>query len=60
MDREENERGVRCVAVSLSEPSGRGAYAFSISVPIDRMTEERIGVLAGELLKTKEEIRKMF
>ncbi len=60
VDREENERGVRCVAVSLSEPSGRSAYAFSISAPIDRMTEERIGVLAGELLKTKEEIGKMF
>lgn len=56
LDNEENESGVRCVAVSLRENTGRPRYAFSISAPVTRMDEERIQELAGYVLETKKQI----
>lgn len=56
LDDEENELGVRCVAVSLPDYRGRAKYAFSISAPATRMSDERIAHLAQILLKTKQEI----
>lgn len=56
LDNEENEMGVRCIAVSLPDYRGRAKYAFSISAPVGRMTDQRIEELAKLLLNTKEEM----
>ena len=58
LDDEENELGVRCIAVGLPDYRGRAKYAFSISAPAPRMTDERLEELAQILLKTKKEILK--
>lgn len=58
LDNEENESGVRCIAVSLREYTGRRRYAFSISAPVTRMDNERIRKLAEYILETKEQIEK--
>lgn len=58
MDNEENELGVRCIAVSLRSFSGKPSYAISISAPKDRMSDERIGELKEMILETKETILK--
>lgn len=55
-DDEENELGVRCIAVALSSCVGKNRYAVSISAPISRMGDERIKELAGILLDAKERI----
>lgn len=57
LDDEENELGVRCIAVSIPDFKGRPKYAVSISAPVARMSDERIRQLASVILKTKEEIR---
>lgn len=59
LDNEENEEGVRCIAVSLPDYRGRPKYACSISAPVTRMTDSRIGELAECLLKMKEQMVKM-
>lgn len=56
LDNEENESGVRCIAVSLREYTGRRKYAFSISAPVSRMDNERIKSLAEYILDTKGQI----
>ena len=56
VDDEENELGVRCIAVSVPDYKGRPKYAFSISAPIARMSDERIEELAHIVLQVKEEI----
>ena len=56
LDNEENESGVRCIAVSLKDYTGRVKYAFSISSPVGRMDNERIRQLAGYVLEIKEQI----
>ena len=38
-DDEENELGVRCIAVSIPDYLGHPKYAFSISAPVARMSE---------------------
>lgn len=58
MDNEENELGVRCIAVSLKSFSGKPSYAISISAPKDRMSDERIQELKEMILGTKEQILK--
>lgn len=57
LDDEENELGVRCVAVSLPDYKGRAKYAFSISAPVARMSDERILELSRILLETKVQIQ---
>ena len=57
LDDEENELGVRCVAVSLPDYKGRAKYAFSISAPVARMSDERILELSRILLETKAQIQ---
>ena len=54
LDNEENELGVRCVAVQ--DWNGGASHALSISAPISRMTDERIQALVPELLATRDEI----
>lgn len=61
IDDEENEIGVRCVAVSLPDPKGgKPRYALSISAPGIRMSNERIKELADMIQKTKDEILKAW
>ena len=59
-DLEENEPGVRCVAASIGAADGRCEYAFSISAPVTRMTDERVKELAGEILMTKRQIAEIL
>lgn len=56
LDDEENELGVRCIAVSIPDYKGRTKYALSVSAPIGRMSDERIEELAKIVLEVKEEI----
>ena len=58
LDNEENETGVRCVAASLRDYSGRVRYAFSISAPVHRMYNDRIAELARYILEAKKEIQR--
>ncbi len=46
VDDEENEPGIRCVALSVPSISGRAEAAFSISGPSSRMTPPRLRELA--------------
>ncbi len=55
LDNEENEAGVRCIAAALSLDGG-ARYAFSISVPISRMDNDRIRELSGIVLAVKAEM----
>lgn len=52
-DEEENELGVRCIAVSLPAIDGSPKYAFSISAPIHRMDKDRMQEVASFALETK-------
>lgn len=56
LDNEENEAGVRCIAVSLKNFQGKPFYAISISAPKDRMDDSRIQELKKLILDTKEKI----
>ncbi len=56
LDNEENELGVRCIAVSLKGFHGGPSYAISISAPKDRMNDCRINELKALVLDTKEKI----
>lgn len=57
LDNEENEKGVRCIAVALTAQSGTPTYAFSISAPINRMSDKRITDLSHHVLETKKHIQ---
>ena len=56
LDNEENENGVRCIAVRLKDYTGSVKYAFSISAPVSRMDNERIRQLAGYVLEIKDQV----
>lgn len=58
MDNEENEIGVRCIAACIFDYRGKAKYAFSVSAPINRMPDERIAVIAKDVLKVKEDLSK--
>lgn len=60
LDNEENELGVRCIAVCIRDLQGQPNNAFSISTPAFRMTDGRVEELAIEILRTKESIQKML
>lgn len=60
LDNEENEVGVRCIAACVINHQRLPNNAFSISAPAGRMREERIQVLAKDILKTKEDIKKVL
>ncbi|OPZ94990.1 MAG: Transcriptional regulator KdgR [Firmicutes bacterium ADurb.Bin419] len=46
LDNQENELGVRCIAIALPDSTNQAQYAISVSAPINRMSDERIGTLA--------------
>lgn len=56
IDDEENEEGVRCIAVSLYDYHKEPVYALSISAPVSRMTDERLLELKDAVLGFKKEI----
>lgn len=58
LDNEENELGVRCIAVSIPDYSGNYHYALSISAPTTRMSDERIETLSKLILNEKAAILK--
>ena len=58
MDDEENEEGVRCIAVSIPDYHKEPVYALSISAPVSRMTDARIAELAVDVLAFKKELEK--
>ncbi|MHB8131403.1 MAG: IclR family transcriptional regulator [Mobilitalea sp.] len=60
LDNEENELGVRCIAVCVRDLQGLPNNAFSISAPAVRMTEDRVKQLASDILRTKEAIQKIL
>ncbi|MDO5423481.1 MAG: IclR family transcriptional regulator [Eubacteriales bacterium] len=53
LDNEEHEIGVRCIAAAIPGKVGNARYAYSISGPLVRMTDERIEELKGYLLEAK-------
>ncbi|HSP47466.1 MAG TPA: IclR family transcriptional regulator [Clostridiaceae bacterium] len=56
LDNEENEIGVRCIAVCIKDYRGAAVNAFSISAPVTRMPDERIEELASFVLQMKTEM----
>lgn len=56
VDDEENELGIRCVAVPIPGPGGRADSAFSISSLVPHMGRERLSQLAQLALETKADI----
>ncbi len=58
LDKEENELGVRCIAVSITAFHGNPPYAISVSAPRDRMSDSRILEIKDLILTTKENIQK--
>ncbi|MCM1256794.1 MAG: IclR family transcriptional regulator [Roseburia sp.] len=56
LDNEENELGVRCIAACIYDYHRKVKYAFSISGPVNRMTDERIKELSLEVLRVKQEL----
>lgn len=58
IDDEENEEGVRCIAVSLHDYHRETVYALSISAPVSRMSDGRLSELKDAVLDFKKEIAK--
>lgn len=56
MDNEENELGVRCIATTVPHAGQSPRYAFSISAPIQRMSNERMREIARYALQMKERL----
>lgn len=56
IDDEENELGIRCVALSIPGPGGRADSAFSISGLAPYMTAERIRRISNLALETRADI----
>ena len=59
-DNEEQESGIRCIAVSLKNYSGETIGALSISGPLGRMTDDKMALIKPELLKIKLQISKQI
>ena len=56
VDDEENELGIRCVAVALPGHGGEAEVAFSISGPAARMSDARMEELGRRCMVVREEI----
>lgn len=57
LDNEENELGVRCIAVSLKGLHRKPSYAVSVSAPKDRLDDARLKVFQELILNTKQRIQ---
>ncbi len=60
VDREERERGVRCVAAPVRDSQGRVVAALSVSAPATRLPHRRIPEVAGAVLETAAEISRQL
>lgn len=58
VDNEENELGVRCIAVSLKNYREQSSYAISISAPKNRLDDEKAEEYSAYILETKRRIEK--
>jgi IclR family transcriptional regulator, KDG regulon repressor len=56
LDLEENEYGIRCIAVPIFDHVGRVIAAVSVSGPTIRMTDERIEQLQARMLQIGKQI----
>lgn len=56
MDLEENELGVKCMGTAILDYTKKPVAAFSISGPVQRMTDEKIAILTRHILETKKAI----
>lgn len=56
LDNEENELGIRCIAVPVFDYHDTPQYALSISTLLSRMPDERLGELSSLLISTSEEM----
>jgi DNA-binding IclR family transcriptional regulator len=56
IDDQENELGGRCVAAAVSDYRGRAVAAISISVPLQRMPDERIDAFGRKIVGAAREI----
>lgn len=57
LDNEENEIGVRCIAASLPGYEGNHPYAFSVSAPVNRMTDANIEQYSHYVLETGKQLQ---
>lgn len=60
VDDEENEKGIKCVAVSLACKSENASYAFSVSSIKSRLPEPRVRKIAEIMLEVKTKIENML
>lgn len=56
VDDEENEVGVKCIGAAIPDVYGNFRYAFSISAPVSRMTEEKTELIVRSVLEAKNRI----
>lgn len=55
-DLEENEKGVCCVATAVCDVYGEYRYAFSVSAPASRMSEEKLKTVGKLVVETAKRI----
>lgn len=60
IDNEENEVGVFCVAAAIINYQNEAKYAFSVSAPSIRMTNERVKEIAKHVMEIKKELTERF
>ena len=60
VDNEENEEGIKCVAVPLVCRQENVSYAFSVSSLKSRIPDERVPEIAEVMLKIKTQIEKLM
>lgn len=60
IDNEENEAGVCCVGAAIINYQNEAKYAFSVSAPSVRMTEDRLREIVKYVMDTKRELAARF
>jgi DNA-binding IclR family transcriptional regulator len=58
LDNEENEIGVRCIAAAVADYQNKVKYAFSVSAPVSRMSDEKVLELSEYILQLKKDLSK--
>ena len=60
LDNEENELGIRCIAVPVFDYHDTPQYALSISTLVSRMPDERLEELSGQLIAAPKEMSRVL
>ena len=60
LDNEENELGIRCIAVPVFDYHDTPQYALSISTLVSRMPDERLEELSGQLIAAAKEMSRVL